>query len=250
MTSTKPARMKNPDRAAFCDLLRQRRAERELSLEEIATETRIPVRSLKSLESGQFENLPADVFVRGFLRSYARCVGLDADDTVRRYARLGFDAAPVASEMADEVLAQLRESRSEMSQESRPRRRLARGTGHSEPAADSSVTSSFRAADWLAKVKARATNTRAIEVVDATSSKAETKVEAPSEEATSSRARMFLPKDFSSSAGEEGRRGNLTFAVIILVIVATIAMSYLMRRPSHGGDGISSAPVIESTDLV
>ena len=124
MTSKTPARKTNPDRAAFCDQLRQGRTNRELTLEEIASETRIPLRSLESLENGQFESLPADVFVRGFLRSYARCVGLDADDTVRRYARLGFDAAPVASEMAEEVLAQLRETGADSSSEGhRPARR-------------------------------------------------------------------------------------------------------------------------------
>jgi hypothetical protein len=68
-----------------------------MSVYDIATVTRIPVRSLERLESGLFEELPADVFVRGFLRSYARCVGLDADEIIRRYSQCGMPPAPVCS---------------------------------------------------------------------------------------------------------------------------------------------------------
>jgi hypothetical protein len=39
---------------------------------------------------------------------------------------------------------------------------------------------------------------------------------------------------------DEPRRGALTVAVIILVLVATLTMSYLLRRPSSSGEGITS----------
>ena len=56
-----------------------------MSVEDIARITRIPQRSLEKLEAGEFDQLPADVFVRGFVRSYASCVGIDADEvTVNR----------------------------------------------------------------------------------------------------------------------------------------------------------------------
>ena len=71
-----------------------------MTIEDIARVTRIPEHSLRRLEAGEFEELPADVFVRGFLRSYARCVGLDADDVLRRYAECGMAPAPVASDHA------------------------------------------------------------------------------------------------------------------------------------------------------
>ena len=100
-------------RESFCESLVAARRRRDMSLEQIADVTRIPIRSLERLESGEFERLPADVFVRGFLRSYARCVGLDADEIIRRYAECGMTPAPVASPMADELagsLATLEES--------------------------------------------------------------------------------------------------------------------------------------------
>lgn len=95
-------------RRQFGTLLRTTRAARELPLDEIARVTRIPLRSLEHLEHGRFDLLPADVFVRGFLRSYAQCVGLDADDIVRRYAACGLTPAPVASPQAEALLQSMR----------------------------------------------------------------------------------------------------------------------------------------------
>ncbi len=91
-------------RQSFCDYLVSARKQRGRSVLDIATVTRIPVRSLERLESGLFEELPADVFVRGFLRSYARCVGLNAEETIRRYTDCcGMTPAPVCSPMAGEA---------------------------------------------------------------------------------------------------------------------------------------------------
>ncbi|HUG46775.1 MAG TPA: RodZ domain-containing protein [Sphingomicrobium sp.] len=59
------------------DRLRAAREERGLSLEDIAAETRIPHRHLESLESGDWERLPAPTYTIGFAKSYAGAVGLD-----------------------------------------------------------------------------------------------------------------------------------------------------------------------------
>ncbi len=65
--------------------LRTERELRQLSLEELAQTTRIPLKSLQLLEDDRLDSLPGDVFVRGFVRSYAKAVGLGADDALRRY---------------------------------------------------------------------------------------------------------------------------------------------------------------------
>jgi transcriptional regulator with XRE-family HTH domain len=65
------------------------RHERELlgmSLEEVARATRIPAPSLERIESDRYDDLPGEVFVRGFLKSYARTVGLDADEVLAQYS--------------------------------------------------------------------------------------------------------------------------------------------------------------------
>jgi cytoskeletal protein RodZ len=65
--------------------LRRIREQRGMSLERLARETRIPIWSLESLESSRFQELPAEVFVRGFLKAYARAVSIPVDDVMARY---------------------------------------------------------------------------------------------------------------------------------------------------------------------
>lgn len=57
--------------------LREAREAAGLSLEEIATSTRIPTRHLESLEAGDFSRLPAPTYSIGFAKNYAGAVGLD-----------------------------------------------------------------------------------------------------------------------------------------------------------------------------
>jgi len=74
-----------------------------MSLAHIARETRIPEHSLERLEAGAFDALPGDVFVRGFVRSYAQCVGLSVSDALGRYSACGFEPPPVATREAREL---------------------------------------------------------------------------------------------------------------------------------------------------
>jgi len=85
-----------PERINFGSRLRDQREARQLSLAALARVTKIPERSLERLEEGRFDELPGDVFVRGFLRSYARSVGMDPEDTVRRYGELARGGKPEA----------------------------------------------------------------------------------------------------------------------------------------------------------
>ena len=56
-----------------------------MSLEEVARATRVPLASMERIEAGQFDELPGEVFVRGFLRSYARAVEISGDEVLARY---------------------------------------------------------------------------------------------------------------------------------------------------------------------
>jgi cytoskeletal protein RodZ len=66
--------------------LRHERELRHVSLEELVQTTRIPLTMLQRIEDDRFEELPGDVFARGFLRAYARALGLSADTVLSRYA--------------------------------------------------------------------------------------------------------------------------------------------------------------------
>src|SRR3954463_14866315 len=57
--------------------LRSAREAKGMSLEDIAAQTRIPLRHLESLEVGNWAALPAPTYTIGFARSYATAVGLE-----------------------------------------------------------------------------------------------------------------------------------------------------------------------------
>lgn len=63
--------------------LREAREARGLSLEEVAARTRIPIRHLRSIEDGKYEELPALTYTVGFGRNYANAVGLDGAEIGR-----------------------------------------------------------------------------------------------------------------------------------------------------------------------
>jgi cytoskeletal protein RodZ len=65
-----------------------------MSLEELAQTTRIPLKMLVHLEEDRHDRLPGDVFARGFLRSYARAIGIPEVDVVERWARSRRPAEP------------------------------------------------------------------------------------------------------------------------------------------------------------
>lgn len=65
--------------------LKKRREARAMSVEEVSRATRIPVASLERLENDHFDDLPGEVFVRGFLKAYARAVALPVEDVLARY---------------------------------------------------------------------------------------------------------------------------------------------------------------------
>jgi cytoskeletal protein RodZ len=57
--------------------LRAAREEKKLSLDHIAAQTRIPQRHLESIETAEWDKLPAPTYTIGFAKSYASAVGLD-----------------------------------------------------------------------------------------------------------------------------------------------------------------------------
>ncbi len=69
----------------FGHYLARERELRNIRLEEIAAKTRISLHVLRALESDEWEKLPPRVYLRGFIRAYARHVGLDENEALLRY---------------------------------------------------------------------------------------------------------------------------------------------------------------------
>ncbi len=166
-------------RTDFCRELVSARERKNISIEEIVQLTKIPKKSLGLLEAGRFEELPADIFVRGFLRAYGEVVGLEPGRLTVEYARC---------RSADVVTSGDRQSR------------------ETQPMDVSEVLST----DY---VRAPAITNR------------------PPRSDTTNSPQHTVKVDT--------RAPTLTFAVIILVIVATLTMSYLLREPDRVGDGVT-----------
>src|SRR5260221_211955 len=70
---------------SFGERLRREREMRSVTLEEISESTKISRRYLEGLESEDFNLLPGGIFNKGFVRAYARYVGIDEDQAVADY---------------------------------------------------------------------------------------------------------------------------------------------------------------------
>ncbi|MDH5254081.1 MAG: DUF4115 domain-containing protein [Nitrospira sp.] len=69
------------------EFFRQVRETKGLTVDEVASKTRIRSDFVKALEDGNFSKLPDQVFASGFVRSYARSLGLDEEDAIQRFAK-------------------------------------------------------------------------------------------------------------------------------------------------------------------
>lgn len=66
------------------EYLKQRRLEKNFSLEKLSQKTKISVNILKSLEANDFAGLPSAAYIKGFVTSYAKVLGLPADEAIRK----------------------------------------------------------------------------------------------------------------------------------------------------------------------
>src|SRR4051812_20862434 len=78
---------------------------RGITLDEIAISTKIGTRSLRALEEEDFDQLPGGIFNKGFVRSYARYLGIDEEQAVADYLSAAGNTQPAESS-SDAVLAQ------------------------------------------------------------------------------------------------------------------------------------------------
>lgn len=83
--------------ASFGARLKQEREQRGVTLDQISQSTKIGTRFLQALEQDHFEQLPGGIFNKGFIRAYARFVGLDEEQTVADYLVAISPPAPAAA---------------------------------------------------------------------------------------------------------------------------------------------------------
>ena len=85
---------------AFGERLRRERELRGISLDEIAASTKIGTRLLRALEEEQFDLLPGGIFNKGYVRAYARHLGIDEEQAVADYLKAANERPPDVSLIA------------------------------------------------------------------------------------------------------------------------------------------------------
>jgi len=70
---------------SFGHLLKAERLQKGIDLGRISNETKISVKNLMNIEMENHSQLPAEIFVKSYLRSYAAFIGVAGDDVIRRY---------------------------------------------------------------------------------------------------------------------------------------------------------------------
>ena len=353
--------------------LRTGRTERGLSLVDVARITKIQTRILERLEGGNLDGLPAEVFVRGFIRSFAKCCGLDEAEALTRYTAaqqaqaiatapampsalsnapgpaaramvdamsdlapqiarttaqvpaqqievvelaagsLEMPATPTTTEAVADVVAEPEAKSKKKKQRGKKRAKrqtqrehLATGTPAEPmpvvasaapvieapvvevvevveaapvlieqidplvvpaddnedviatpiwqpkmPAPTTTATVPWRRPAYVSATSTAAASVPTLVIDDADPDHAEQILEdreAAKSVLTNAQRRSFLPPILLDREDRSARQGWLTLAVIILLIAGALTLSYLMRRPSSSGDGVTS--IDHETQLV
>ena len=79
------------------DRLRAARVENGMSIEDIAMRMHLSVGILKAIEENNFDDITAPIFVKGYLRAYARIVSLSEDEMIEQYLNYYSDEDPPIS---------------------------------------------------------------------------------------------------------------------------------------------------------
>ena len=88
--------------AAFGERLRREREMRGVSLDDIAQATKIGTRLLRALEDEQFDLLPGGIFNKGFVRAYAKYLGINEEQAVADYLQAAGDTDPDVRVIAEQ----------------------------------------------------------------------------------------------------------------------------------------------------
>lgn len=70
---------------SFCDILRAARMRKEKSIEEVAKSLCLDPATVIAIESCDLSGLPEPIYVRGYIRNYARLVGVDSEPMIQAY---------------------------------------------------------------------------------------------------------------------------------------------------------------------
>jgi transcriptional regulator with XRE-family HTH domain len=85
----------------FAEELKQAREENGITLQQMAAKTRIDIKFLEAIDNGNFSFLP-NIYVRAFIKQFAKTVGLDEEETIKKYESAKQGKLPEKVEVAKE----------------------------------------------------------------------------------------------------------------------------------------------------
>jgi cytoskeleton protein RodZ len=88
--------------------LRDARMMRKLQTGEVAEKLHLDVGIIDAIEQGDMTKLPAPIFVQGYVRSYARLVGLPEDELIREFTAQHAELPPLTVHSAESKSPRLR----------------------------------------------------------------------------------------------------------------------------------------------
>jgi cytoskeleton protein RodZ len=92
--------------------LRNARERAGFSLDELAARTRIPSKTLRAIEENNFDKVPAGIFVRSFIRSYAHEVGVDPTVAIAEFRTMTEPVVEPAVESSNKTVEKMAPSTS------------------------------------------------------------------------------------------------------------------------------------------
>ncbi|MBI1941648.1 MAG: helix-turn-helix domain-containing protein, partial [Acidobacteria bacterium] len=98
--------------ATFGENLRREREMRGVTLQEISAATKISSRFLEALEGEEFSKLPGGIFTRGFIRAYAKYLGLDEEHVLAEYQLVAQPASEAEFGRLAQAKPQVRKAKS------------------------------------------------------------------------------------------------------------------------------------------
>ena len=83
-------------------LLKETRTKNNIPLEDVANKTKININILRALEKENIETLPNKTYVKGFVKNYAKTIGLDLNQAIEAYELLYKENEPEVEAPTDE----------------------------------------------------------------------------------------------------------------------------------------------------
>ncbi len=191
------------------DLLRKKREEKNLSLADIEKGTNIRKLYIQAIEDGNYDKLPGEVFLKGFIKTYAKFLGLDGQALVEQYKA---EKAGIASTPVSETNEATDSNSSDKS------------TENLKQAAPEAETK---------PVIAETKNKPSITSPEQNKQPARTRLE------EAEKNTKYLHAESS------GNKKNIVIVVVILIIVIVGAVAYLSVQGSSNDTTSSSAPTTE-----